>query len=85
MTDLDEDRTAQPNAISYDPAPVRAGIAEAFARIGGARRLADWAREDAANERIFWERILPKLLPLEREAERVGAIDLSALDWLPPS
>lgn len=40
-------------------------IAEAAERLGGSDRLVDWAKEDPANERVFWGTIYPKLLPLQ--------------------
>lgn len=40
-------------------------IASAAEALGGAERLADWAQEEPANERIFWGTIYPKLLPLQ--------------------
>lgn len=43
----------------------REAIAEAAETIGGARRLAEWTKEDPANERAFWTTIYPKLLPLQ--------------------
>jgi hypothetical protein len=33
-------------------------------KLGGPQRLAAWAKEDEANERIFWGTIYPKMLPL---------------------
>jgi hypothetical protein len=40
-------------------------IAAAAEELGGADRLVAWAREDPANERVFWGTIYPKLLPLQ--------------------
>ena len=40
-------------------------IAQAAAGLGGVDRLIEWAREDPANERVFWGTIYPKLLPLQ--------------------
>lgn len=34
-------------------------------KLGGASRLAEWAKEDPLNERVFWSTIYPKLLPLQ--------------------
>lgn len=33
--------------------------------LGGVQRMVAWAKEDAANERIFWGTIYPKLLPFQ--------------------
>jgi hypothetical protein len=40
-------------------------IAWAAEKLGGAKRLAAWAKEEPNNERIFWGTIYPKLLPLQ--------------------
>lgn len=40
-------------------------IALAAERLGGVDRLVAWAKEDAANERVFWGTVYPKLLPLQ--------------------
>ena len=40
-------------------------IAEAAESLGGSARLTAWAKEDPANERVFWGTIYPKLLPLQ--------------------
>lgn len=60
-------------------------IAIAAAKIGGTERLAAWAKEDPANERVFWGSIYPKLLPLQLTgagggpiATRVELVDLIA-------
>lgn len=39
-------------------------IAQAAEELGGAQRLVEWAKEDPANEKVFWGTIYPKLLPL---------------------
>lgn len=33
--------------------------------LGGQKRMVEWAKEDPANERIFWGSIYPKMLPLD--------------------
>lgn len=38
-------------------------IAMAAFRLGGYQRLYEWAKENKANERIFWSTVYPKLLP----------------------
>ena len=57
-------------------------IAMAAESLGGAQRLTDWAKEDPANERVFWGTIYPKLLPLQVTGEGGGpvVIQASALD-----
>jgi len=44
-------------------------IAQAAEALGGAERLTEWAKEDPANERVFWGTIYPKLLPLQLTGE----------------
>ena len=39
-------------------------IALAAEELGGSARLVEWAKEDPANEKVFWGTIYPKLLPL---------------------
>lgn len=52
--------------------------------LGGSERLATWAKEDPANERVFWGTIYPKLLPLQVTGEGGGPVRIvaSALDEL---
>ncbi|WP_167313402.1 hypothetical protein [Ralstonia insidiosa] len=51
-------------------------IAIAAERLGGADRLVEWAKEDPANERVFWGTIYPKLLPLQVAGEGGGPLQL---------
>ena len=44
-------------------------IAAAADKLGGVSRLVSWAKEDPANERVFWGQVYPKLLPLQLGAE----------------
>lgn len=55
-------------------------IAEAAEALGGAQRLVDWAKEDPANERVFWGTIYPKLLPLQVTGEGGGPVLIRATD-----
>lgn len=59
-------------------------IAHAAEALGGAERLTEWAKEDPANERLFWGTIYPKLLPLQVSGEGGGPlvtrIEIVALD-----
>lgn len=57
-------------------------IAAAAEALGGADRLTKWAKEDPANERVFWGTIYPKLLPLQVTGEGGGPVIVkaSALD-----
>jgi hypothetical protein len=51
-------------------------IALAADKLGGSQRLVDWAKEDPANERVFWGTIYPKLLPLQVSGESGGPIEM---------
>jgi hypothetical protein len=57
-------------------------IAAAAEALGGAERLAEWAKEEPSNERVFWGTIYPKLLPLQVTGEGGGPVivQASALD-----
>ena len=55
-------------------------IALAAEKLGGARRLTAWAKEDKVNERIFWGQIYPKLLPLQVGSEG-GALRKLVIEW----
>lgn len=43
-------------------------------KLGGVDRLVAWAKEDSANERVFWGSIYTKLLPLQVSGEGGGAV-----------
>jgi len=51
-----------PNKVTQS---VKQAIEMAAEGLGGTKRMIAWAKEDAANERIFWGNIYPKLLPLQ--------------------
>lgn len=55
---------------------VKDAIAAAAEALGGPARLAAWAKEDPANERVFWGTIYPKLLPLQVSGEGGGPLQL---------
>lgn len=57
-------------------------IADAAAALGGSVRLTAWAKEDPANERVFWGTIYPKLLPLQ-VAGQVG-LNITLMQYAPP-
>ncbi len=40
--------------------------------LGGVDGMLAWAQEEAANARIFWGQIYPKLLPCQIKAEHTG-------------
>lgn len=71
-------------AINKTTKAAKEAIAQAAEDLGGAERLTAWAKEDPANERVFWGTIYPKLLPLQVTGEGGGPIItrvvLSALD-----
>lgn len=51
-----------PNKITRS---AKEAIALAAEGLGGAERMVEWAKEDPANERVFWGTIYPKLLPVQ--------------------
>ena len=55
-------RKGTPNKVT---SLAKDAIAVAAEELGRADRLVAWAREDPANERVFWGTIYPKLLPLQ--------------------
>lgn len=69
-------------ALSKTTKAAKDAIAEAAEKLGGAKRLTEWAQEDPANERVFWGTIYPKLLPLQVTGEGGGPfkVVLSNLD-----
>jgi hypothetical protein len=46
----------------------RDAIETAAAGLGGAERLAEWAKEKPENETAFWTRVYPRLLPVQVHA-----------------
>lgn len=52
-------------AVSKVAQSAKEAIAIAAEGLGGAGRMIEWAKEDPANERVFWGSIYPKLLPLQ--------------------
>jgi hypothetical protein len=46
----------------------RDAIEQAAAGLGGAERLAEWAKEKPENESAFWTRVYPRLLPVQVHA-----------------
>jgi hypothetical protein len=55
-------RKGTPNKVT---SLAKDAIAAAAEQLGGVERLVAWAREDSANERVFWGSIYTKLLPLQ--------------------
>lgn len=51
-------------------------IASAAEQLGGTARMVEWAKEDPANERVFWGTIYPKLLPLQVSGADDGPIKI---------
>lgn len=73
-------RKGVPNRVT---ASVKEAIEHAAKEIGGAVRLAEWAKEAPENEKVFWSSIYPKLLPLQVTGKDGGPIlvgDASLLD-----
>lgn len=51
-------------------------IAMAADELGGVERLVQWAKEDDANERIFWSQMFTKLLPHQVEGSDGGPLQV---------
>ena len=56
-------------------------IALAAEELGGSDRLVEWAKEDPANEKVFWGTIYPKLLPLQVTGNEGGPVAI-AFGWM---
>lgn len=52
-------------------------IAYAATQLGGADRMVSWAREDPANERMFWGTIYPKLLPIQLTGDPANPLQVA--------
>lgn len=52
-------------AVSKTKQSAKEAIALAADKLGGAERMVKWAKEDPANERVFWGTIYPKLIPVQ--------------------
>lgn len=61
-------------ALNKTTTAAKDAIAKAADELGGADRLVSWAKEDPANERVFWGTIYPKLLPLQVSGEGGGPL-----------
>lgn len=49
-------------------------IAIAADKLGGADRLFEWAQEDPDNEKVFWQSIYTKLIPVQVTGEGGGPL-----------
>lgn len=58
---------------------VKEAIELAAVGLGGVTRLVAWAKEDAANERIFWGQIYPKLLPLQVTGDPTAPLSIQII------
>ena len=56
---------------------VKDAIQLAAEGLGGWQRMMAWAKEDPANERVFWGQVYPKLLPLQVTGEDGKAIPVA--------
>lgn len=61
-------------------AKAKGAIEQAAETLGGAERLAAWAKEDPANERVFWSQIYTKLLPLQVKGEDDKPIPIAVVE-----
>lgn len=62
-----------PNKITAAAKDVISGAAQ---ELGGQTRLVAWAKEDPANERVFWGSIYPKMLPLTVAGDKDAPLGL---------
>lgn len=67
-------RGRKKGALNKTTRTVKEAITLAADALGGAERLAEWAREDPLNERTFWATIYPKLLPLQIADDKEQAL-----------
>ena len=65
-------------AVNKTTALAKEAIAQAAEGLGGIKRLIEWAKEDEANERVFWSSMYTKLIPVQTEltGKDGGAIQL---------
>lgn len=54
-------------AVNKTTKLAKEAIAAAAEKLGGEKRLVAWAKESAENERIFWQSIYTKLIPVQTE------------------
>lgn len=55
---------------------VKEAITMAADKLGGVDRLVTWAKEDPANERVFWSQMYTKLLPHQVEGSDGGPLQV---------
>lgn len=58
----------------------RDAIASAAKALGGAKRLAIWAKENPANESAFWTRVYPRLLPVQITGPNDGPVKIERIE-----
>lgn len=63
-------------ALNKTTRAAKEAIAFAGEELGGGERLVAWVREDKENERIFWQSIYTKLLPLDVNASGSFSVTL---------
>jgi len=61
----------------------RDAIATAADELGGAERLAQWAKESPDNERAFWVSIYPKLVPVQNELSSANGTPIFSVQLVP--
>jgi hypothetical protein len=74
-------RGRPPGSRNKTTQAAKEAIAEAAEKLGGSKRLVDWAKEDPLNERAFWSSIYPKLLPLQVTGEDGGPVRIGVVEW----
>lgn len=68
-------------AVNKNTQAAKDAIADAALKLGGAKRLVEWAQADPANERVFWGTIYPKLLPLQVGGDAGNPIEMTVVAW----
>lgn len=68
-----------PNKLT---AMARDVIAHAAEKLGGKKRLAEWAAATPENETAFWTRIYPRLLPVQLTGPDDGPIQVERIEWI---
>ncbi|MEM9880457.1 MAG: hypothetical protein AAF066_19370 [Pseudomonadota bacterium] len=60
-------------------------ISMAADKLGGVDRLVNWAKEDPANEKVFWAQIYTRIVPLEHDGEIGVVINRNKYYQAPPA
>ena len=64
----------QPNGMTV---AVRNAIEAAATGLGGVERIIAWAKEDPANERVFWSQMYMRLLPVQLQGTVTSNVNVT--------